>query len=283
MPEQNEIIEKKELAPRIKELVVYAPFIARSAKPGQFVMVVPHEKGERIPLTLVDWSEGEGWIKLVFLEVGVSTIRLGKLEEGDKVFHIAGPLGNPSVTERYGTAALIGGGVANAALYPIARVLRSKGNEVVAVIGARTASMLIYERELREVCSEVHVATDDGSVGFRGFVSQLLDSLVQSDYRFDVAWIIGPAPMMKACTEVTKRHGIRAYASLNPLMVCGIGMCGTCRVTVSGRVRFACLEGPEFDAHEVDWDELISRLNTYREEERLSLDLLYKGLEVEAE
>ena len=282
MLEHNEIIEKRELAPRIKELVVYAPLIAKSAKPGQFVIVIPHEKGERIPLTLVDWSKSEGWIKLVFLEIGVSTIRLGMLEEGEKIYHVAGPLGNPSKIEYYGSVALVGGGVANAALYPIARALRSRGNIVTAIIGARTASLLIYEEELREVCSEVHVATDDGSVGFKGFVSQLLDSLVQSGYKFDIAWIIGPALMMKACAEVTKKHNIRAYASLNPLMVCGMGMCGTCRVTVGGRVRFACFEGPEFSAHQVDWNELISRLGSYKEEEKLSLSLLYKNLGVEA-
>ncbi len=278
MPERFEIIEKKELAPQIKEIDIYAPLIAKSAQAGQFVIVIPDEHGERIPLTIVDWSRNEGWIRLVFLEVGVSTIKLGLMNVGDKIYHVAGPLGNPSKVDYYGRVLVIGGGVANAALYPIARELRSKGNYVTAVIGARSANVLVYEDELKKVCNEVHVSTDDGSKGFKGYVSQLLDKILSENPHYDMAWIIGPAPMMKACAEVTKKHKIKAYASLNSLMVCGMGMCGACRIRVGNKVRFTCIDGPEFDAHEVDWDELINRLSMYREEEKKSLQILLNKL-----
>jgi len=274
MPVRFEVLEKRELAPKIKEIVVHAPLVARSARPGQFVIIMVHERGERIPLTLVDWSRSEGWVKLVFLEAGASTTKLGALEAGDALYHVVGPLGRPSDVRPYGEVALVSGGVANAAIYPIAKALSEEGNEVHAVIGARSASILVYERELSEVCDSVRVATDDGSKGFKGFVSQLFDRLLSAgELKPGASWIVGPAPMMKACAAVAAKHGVKAFASLNPLMLCGMGMCGTCRVTVGGRVRFACIEGPEFDASQVDWDELILRLRTYEEEEKLAARL----------
>ena len=271
---EYEILEKRVLASRIKEIRIYAPLIAKSAKAGQFVIIIPDKYGERIPLTLVDWSRSEGWIKLVFLETGVSTIKLGLKRVGDRVYHVVGPLGNPSKIDYYGKVLLIGGGVANAALYPIARELKRKGNYIVAAIGARSSSVLIYEDELRSICDEVYVSTDDGSKGFKGYVSQLVDELLRKNSRYDIAWIIGPAPMMRECSKVTKKYGIKAYASLNSLMVCGMGMCGACRVRVGGSVKFTCIDGPEFEAHEVEWDEMINRLNMYREDERKALQIL---------
>jgi len=274
MPKVFEVLDKRRIAPKIIEIIIYAPLIARSAQAGQFVIVIPDEYGERIPLTLVDWSRDEGWIKLVLLEVGVSTIKLGLKRVGDRIYHVVGPLGNPSKINYYGRVLLIGEGVANAALYPIARGLKLKGNYIVAAIGARSSSALVYEDELKSVCNEVYISTDDGSKGFKGYVSQLVDELLRRNPHYDIAWIIGPAPMMKECSKVTRKYGIRTYASLNSLMVCGMGMCGACRVRVGGSVKFTCIDGPEFNAHEVEWDELINRLNMYRKDERRALQIL---------
>ncbi|MEM1619620.1 MAG: sulfide/dihydroorotate dehydrogenase-like FAD/NAD-binding protein [Fervidicoccaceae archaeon] len=274
MKTKHEVLRRRALAPGIVDIVVRAPLVARKAEPGQFVMVMADERGERIPLTLVDWSREEGWIEMVFLEVGVSTKKLSALREGQEIYHVAGPLGNPSKIERYGRVAVVGGGVANAALYPIARALRGLGNEVIAVVGARSSSLLVFEEKLSEFCDEVHVATDDGSRGFKGFVSQLLDELMGEGLELDAVWIVGPALMMRACAQVAAKRGVPvAYASLNPIMVCGMGMCGACRVKVGGRVRFTCVEGPEFDAYAVDWEDLIRRLGAFRDQEGLSLRL----------
>ena len=277
-PKKYEIIKKRNLTSNIKEICVYAPLIAKNVKPGQFVIVMSDENTERIPLTIIDWSKEEGWIKLVFQEVGASTIKLGMKNEGDSLYYIAGPLGNPSKIEKYGKVIMIGGGVANAALYPIARELKDMGNYVTAIIGARTAELLIYEKELKEVCSEVLVATDDGSKGFKGYVSELLDHHLSKNSSYEIAWIIGPAPMMKACSEVTKKYGITSYASLNSIMVCGVGMCGACRIKVGDKIRYTCFEGPEFDAHRVDWNELLKRLKMYSREEKLALDFLQREI-----
>jgi len=277
-PRKYEIIRKRSLASNIREICIYAPSVAKSVKPGQFVIIMSDENSERIPLTVIDWSKEEGWIKLVFQEVGASTIKLGMKDEGDTLYYIAGPLGNPSKIEKYGKVIMVGGGVANAALYPIARELRNTNNYITAIIGARTAELLIYEKELKEVCDEVLVSTDDGSKGFKGFASELLDRLLGKDSSYRIAWIIGPAPMMKACSEVTRKYGIISYASLNSIMVCGVGMCGACRIRVGGKIRYTCFEGPEFDAHQVDWDELLRRLTMYSREEKIALEHLQKEI-----
>jgi len=274
LPEVFEILGKRRIAPKVTEMLIYAPYIAKSTQAGQFVIVIPDEYGERIPLTLVDWSRDKGWIKLVFLEVGVSTIKLGLKRIGDRVYHVVGPLGNPSKIDYYGKVLLIGKEVANAALYPIARELKLKGNYIVAAIGARSSSALVYEDELKSVCNEVYISTDDGSKGFKGYVSQLVDELLRRNPHYDIAWIMGPAPMMKECSKVIKKYDIKAYARLNSLMVCGMGMCGACRVRVRGSVKFTCIDGPEFNAHEIEWDELINRLNMYREDEKKALQIL---------
>lgn len=265
------VIRKRVIAPNIVEMDIHAPKIAKAMKPGQFIMVMADERGERIPLTPVDWSADEGWVRVVFQEVGVSTIKLGLLNVGDRLFHVSGPHGNPTRVDRIGAIAIVAGGVAIAVARPIARAFKESGNYVVSIIGARNSKLLIYEEEIKRFSDEINISTDDGSKGARGLVSQLLEDLLQKGLRPDLIWIIGPAPMMKACSEIAKRYGIKAVASLNPIMVCGMGMCGACRVRVYNSVKFACFEGPEFDAWGVDWDELIRRLQMYREEEEWAM------------
>jgi len=279
MTGEFKILGRETLAPEIKRLVVSAPLIAERAQVGQFVIVRVDERGERFPLTLVDWDPSEGSIILVFLEVGVSTKKLGSLKVGDRILDLVGPLGNPAEIERYGEAAVIGGGVGIAAMYPRVKALREAGNRVTSIIGAKTSNLLIYEREIREWSDELYVSTDDGSRGFRGFTSNLLGELLNRGRRFDFVFAVGPVLMMRAVTEVTRPYGIKTVASLNPIMVDGTGMCGACRVTVGGKTRFTCVDGPEFDAHQVDFAELTARLRTYIGEEQRALRTLEaKGL-----
>lgn len=269
----NEIVAKKELAPNIKLIEVNSPEIAEKAHPGQFVILRVDEKGERFPLTLVDWDKQKGTIVLIFLEVGVSTKKLGTLQVGDRILDIVGPLGVPSEIKQYGQVCVIGGGVGTASAYPIIRALKKMGNKVVSIIGARTAQLLILEDKIGEFSDELYISTDDGTKGQKGFVTDVLSKLVQNGYRFDLIYAIGPAVMMRAVAQVTKQYGIKTIVSLNPIMVDGMGMCGACRVTVGGKTKFACVDGPEFDAHEVDFDELIKRQRMFLAEEKLSLKL----------
>lgn len=273
MYSKYQILKNSELAPKIKEMDVYVPFIAKAAKPGQFVIVMADEKGERIPLTLVDWDDKEGWIRLVFLEIGVTTIKIGKKKAGDKLFYVAGPLGNPSHIENYGTVVMVGGGVGVPALYPIARALKKAGNYIISIIGAKSANLLVYENEMKKVSDELYITTDDGSKGFKGFTTDMLKKILEEDRKIDVVWAIGPAIMMKVCSAVTRNYGVKTIVSLNSLMVCGMGMCGACRITVGGETKFTCVDGPEFDGHLVDWNELLLRLNMYRKEEEYALKI----------
>ncbi|MFP3985079.1 MAG: sulfide/dihydroorotate dehydrogenase-like FAD/NAD-binding protein [Candidatus Bathyarchaeia archaeon] len=268
------IVAKKELAPKIKLLEIYAPEIAEKAQAGQFVILRVDEKGERIPLTLVDWDGEKGTIILIFLEVGVSTEKLGMLEVNDFVLNIVGPLGNPSEVKRYGSVCVIGGGVGTASAYPIIRAMKEVGNKVVAIVGARTAELLILEDEVKRVSDELYISTDDGTKGYKGFVSGVLKMLIEKGYVFDVVYAIGPTVMMRAIAETTRPHGIKTIVSLNSIMVDGMGMCGACRVTVGEQTRFACVEGPEFDAHKVDFGELLKRQMVYLSEEKLALERL---------
>lgn len=266
------VVEKREIAPRIKLMKVLAPQISRKAQPGQFVILRVDEKGERFPLTIADWNPDDGTITLVFLEVGVSTRKLGELNEGDVILDVLGPLGNPTEIRKYGIVCVVGGGVGIAAAYPIARAFKGAGNKVVSIIGARSSNLLIFEGEMAEVSDELYISTDDGTRGHKGFVSDVLKTLIQSGYRFNVVYAVGPAVMMRAVAEVTRPFGIKTIVSLNPIMVDGMGMCGACRVTVGGKTRFACVEGPEFDAHEVDFGELIKRQTTFLGEEKAALE-----------
>jgi len=264
------VLVKQDLAPQIKLFKVHAPDIAEKAKPGQFVIIRIDEKGERIPLTLVDWGKKKGTITLIFQEVGVSTRKLGMLEVEDEILNIVGPLGNPSDIKHHGSVAVVCGGVGTAAAYPIAKAFKQEENKVVSIVGARTKELLILEDEMKSVSDELYISTDDGSKGYKGFVSDVLKTLIEKGYRFDIVYAIGPPLMMRATSEVTRPHGIKTIVSLNPIMVDGMGMCGACRVTVSGQTKFACIDGPDFDGHQVNFNELIKRLQMYQPEEKLA-------------
>lgn len=268
------ILEKKELADKIKLLRVSAPAVAKKAKAGQFVILRVDERGERFPLTLADWDPEEGTITLVFLEVGVSTRKLGALDVGDAIHDISGPLGNPSDIKLFGTVAVVCGGVGTAATYPIARALKAAGNRIVTIIGARTEELLILEDEMRRYSDELYISTDDGSKGHKGFVSDVLKELIEKGEHFDLAYAIGPPLMMRATVNVAKVYSLKTIVSLNPIMVDGCGMCGACRVTVGDKTKFACLDGPEFEGNIVDFDELLKRLRIYRSKEEQALKQL---------
>lgn len=265
------IVKKTDLAPTIKKFEIYAPMIAKKAKPGQFVVIRIDEKGERIPLTLVDASPEKGTITIVALEVGKTTKKLNSMKEGDSIANIAGPLGHPAEIARYGTVACVGGGVGIACIYPEVKAFKKAGNYVISILGARTKEGLILKNEIKEFSDEFYVATDDGSEGFHGFVHLLLKKLIEEGKRFDLVVAVGPVPMMKAVAETTKPYSIKTIVSLNPIMVDGTGMCGCCRVEVGGKTKFACVDGPEFDAHQVDFDLLMVRNKRFVEEERLAL------------
>ncbi len=271
------IVAKQHLSPQVKMIQISAPEIAQKAKAGQFVILRVDTEGERIPLTLVSWEKTSGTITLIFQEVGLSTKKLGCLEEHDEIVNIAGPLGNPSDIRNYGVVAVVCGGVGTAAAYPIAKALKEAGNTVVSIVGARTAGLLILEEQMKDVSDELHISTDDGSRGYKGFVSDVLKALIANKHKIDMVYAIGPPLMMKATSDVTRPYRIKTISSLNPIMVDGMGMCGACRVSVGGLTKFACVDGPEFDAHSTDFDELIRRLRIYPPEEKLALDFHEKA------
>jgi NAD(P)H-flavin reductase len=246
---------------------VEAAELAARRKPGQFVILRLGETGERFPLTIVD-SDGGGTITLVFQVVGTSTTQLAQMNEGQEILDVVGPLGNPTHLETFGHVVCIGGGVGVAPAYPIAKGLKGAGNRVTSLISARSTNLLILEDEMRQVSDELRVATDDGSKGFHGFPTQILQQMIDKGEKMDLVLAVGPVPMMRAVAEVTRPYGIRTVVSLNPIMVDGTGMCGGCRVSVGGQTRFACVDGPEFDAHQVDFDLLMKRLKTYVEYEK---------------
>lgn len=267
----HKILIKREIAPKIKLLEIEAPEIAGKAQAGQFVILRLDEVGERFPLTLVDWNKSRGTITLIFLEVGVSTEKLGMLREGDLIMDIVGPLGKPSEIKNYDVVCVVGGGVGTASAYPIARAFKEAGSKVISIIGAKTANMLILEEKIGNVSDELHISTDDGTKGQKGFVSDALKQLIDNGYNFNVVYAIGPTVMMRAVARTTKPYNIKTIVSLNPIMVDGMGMCGACRVTVGGLTKFCCVDGPEFDAHQVDFDELLKRQMGFFEEEKMAL------------
>lgn len=266
------ITEKRVLAPATKLMVVDAPFIASKVQPGQFVVLRVCEEGERIPLTVADFDRGRGTLTLIFQEVGKTTRLLGTLEAGEGILDLVGPLGRPTHIERLNQVACIGGGIGVAPVYPIAREFRARGSRVVSIIGARSKDLLILEKEMTAASDEIYVTTDDGSYGKKAFVTQELERLVQEGYTFDFSIGIGPVPMMRSFAKVTSKYAIPAKVSLNPIMVDGTGMCGVCRVSVGGKTRFACVDGPEFDAAEVDFDLLCARQLIYCDEEKVSME-----------
>lgn len=277
MPQKNQILVKRELAPRIIEIEVYNPEIASKVKAGQFIVVRIGEECERIPLTIADWNTEKETITIVFQEVGVSTYKLGKLNVGETIMDVVGPLGNPSEIDKFGTVVCVGGGVGIPAIYPIARELKNAGNKIISIIGARSKNLLVYEDKMMNISDELKITTDDGSKGRKGFVSDELRDLLKSGLKVDRVVTVGPAIMMKVCAEVTRPYNIKTIASLNPIMVCGMGMCAACRVEVDGKTRFVCFEGPEFDAHKVNFDILLMRLNAYRNEEQMALKIYLEG------
>jgi ferredoxin--NADP+ reductase len=262
------------LGPGVTRYVVEAPLVARKRQAGNFVIVRVREGGERIPLTIVDADAGAGTITLIVQAVGKTTRLMSTLRRGDALSDVVGPLGRPTHIEDYGRVVCVGGGVGTAELLPITRALRQAGNEVHAVLGARTSELVILEREMAECCDSVVVTTDDGSRGHHGVVTGPLGGLLADGRPVGAVYAIGPLPMMRAVAETTRPFGVRTWVSLNALMVDGTGMCGGCRVSVAGRSQFACVDGPEFDAHQVDFDELIRRSRTYAPQERMSDALL---------
>lgn len=268
------IIEKKELAPDIKLFRIFAPDIARKVKPGHFVILKVNETGERIPLTVNDFNRERGTVTMVFQEVGKTTKLLGTLEVGDGILDLMGPCGKPSKIEKFGRVICVGGGVGMAVIYPIVRALAKAGNKVIGIIGAKTKELIIFEKEMDKVCHKLYIATDDGSKGFNGFVTELLKSLLEKEGRIDRLITIGPVLMMKFVSEITQKANplIKTIVSLNSIMIDGTGMCGGCRVEVGGKTLFTCVDGPEFDGHQVNWGLLLSRLNQYKKEEKLSLE-----------
>jgi ferredoxin--NADP+ reductase len=267
-----ELLDSRWMAPGIKRLLVRAPHVTRNCRPGQFVIVRAAIGGERIPLTIADSNREAGTIVLIVQFVGATTYQLCEIAAGGSIPDVAGPMGRPTDIEPCGHAIVIGGGVGTAVIYPQAKALKQIGNRVTAIIGGRSRPHVILEPELEEVCDHVYPCTDDGSYGFKGFVTDRLKMLLnETSDPVGLVLCAGPVPMMRAVAQITHAPGIRTIASLNPIMVDGTGMCGGCRVSVCGKTKFACIEGPEFDAHEVDFEELIARLSAYRDFETHAL------------
>jgi len=262
----NRIVEKEYFSDAVVRLVVEAPHISRSRKAGHFVIVRVGQKGERIPLTIAEADTEKGTITLIIQKVGVSSIKLCNLEAGDNITDVVGPLGEPTHIEKVGTVLACGGGVGVAPLLPIVEAFKNAGNKVITVLAARTRELIILEDQMRLHSDEVVIMTDDGSYGKKGLVTHGMEDVIGRE-KVDLAVTVGPAIMMKYCTLLTRKHDIPTVASLNTLMVDGTGMCGACRVTVGGKTKFVCVDGPEFDAFEVDFDEMLLRLNSYKPSE----------------
>jgi ferredoxin--NADP+ reductase len=265
------IMKKEALGENIVLFEILAPQLAKKAQAGQFVIVRIAEKGERIPLTIADYNREEGTITIIFQEVGRTTKDMSLLHEGDNILDLVGPLGEPTQIANYGTVVCIGGGVGIAPVYPIARELKAAGNKVISIIGARCENLLFWPEKMAEVSDELLIATDDGSVGEKGFVTDIFKKVMKRE-NIEQVWAIGPMVMMKAVAELTRPEKIKTIVSLNPIMVDGTGMCGCCRVQVGEETKFACVDGPEFDAHLVDFDLASRRLAYYKEEEKRALE-----------
>ncbi|MFA5177461.1 MAG: sulfide/dihydroorotate dehydrogenase-like FAD/NAD-binding protein [Candidatus Omnitrophota bacterium] len=268
------IIKKENLNKDIVRIIVEAALVAQKAKAGQFVVLIIDEKGERIPLTLADWDKEAGTITLIFQKAGFTTSRLGKLEAGQEIQHILGPLGHPTEVKNTGEVYCVAGGVGVAEIYPVARAFKEAGNRVICIIGSRNKDLLILEDILRPTCDELLVATDDGSYGRKGLVTDVLKDLFtvieKSTHTVypGLVYCIGPVPMMRAVAEFTRSYSIKTIASLNPIMVDATGMCGACRCHVAGKTVFGCVDGPDFDAHQIDFAELSQRLKSFKKEEK---------------
>jgi ferredoxin--NADP+ reductase len=267
------ILKKEALSGVTKLMDIEAPHVARKAKAGQFVIVRIDDQGERIPLTIADYNREEGTITIIFQEVGKSTTHLGRLKPGDSISTFVGPLGHPTEIRNYGTVVCMGGGVGVAPIFPIARSLKEAGNEVISIIGARNKYLLFWEEKMRAVSDELIICTDDGSLGRKSLVTEPLKELLENQKKkISHIWAIGPAIMMKFVAQTTKPFNVPTTVSLNTIMIDGTGMCGGCRVLLEDGAQFVCVDGPEFDGHKVDWGNLLSRLQFYKEEERKAME-----------
>jgi ferredoxin--NADP+ reductase len=268
----NKILEKEFLSPQVFRMRVETPEIARKRKAGQFIILRTCDSGERIPLTIADADPEEGWIELVVQIVGKTTKVLSELASGDSICDLAGPLGRPTHIQRYGTVVMVGGGIGIAPAHPIAQAMRAAGNTVISILGGRMKDLVIMEEKMRAASDEVIITTDDGSYGTKGFVTNALQKLIDEQRRIDQVIAIGPPIMMKQVSLLTKKYNIPTMVSLNTIMVDGTGMCGGCRVTVGNETKFVCVDGPEFDGHLVNFDEMMMRLSMYKEQEKECLD-----------
>lgn len=275
------ILEKYEMVPTVHLMKIDAPDVAKAAKAGQFIILRIDETGERIPLTIADFNVDEGYVTIIFQEMGKTTKQLAKLTTDDNLQDFVGPLGQPSDIEKLGTVVLVGGGVGVAPIYPQARAYREAGNKVISIIGARSEDLLILEDEMRTESDEVYITTDDGSKGHHGFVTDIVLNLLEGDKAVDRIVAIGPPIMMRAVAGVVEPFDVETLVSLNPIMVDGTGMCGGCRVLIDGETKFACVDGPEFDARKVDFNLMMSRLGLYRPEEAEAVEAYEKECESE--
>ncbi len=261
------ILDKIELCPNQYELKIEAPYVTRNAKAGQFIIFRVEEQGERVPITIADVDREKGILSVVFMAVGYTTKKLAMLEVGEEIVDVVGPLGKPTEIEKYGTVVCVAGGYGAAPCYLISKAFLDAGNRVHMITGARNKDLLFWQNKMATACTELHVATDDGSLGHKGFVTEVLADIMAKE-KVDYVIAVGPMPMMRAVANLTKDKGIKTEASMNPIMIDGTGMCGACRVTVGGEVKFACIDGPDFDAHKIDFDEVINRTRIYKDEER---------------
>lgn len=261
------ILSKVELCPNQYELKIEAPYVVRNAKAGQFIILRVDEEGERVPLTIADVNKEKGELTIVYMAVGYSTKKLAQLNEGDEISDLVGPLGQPTHIKNYGTVVCLAGGYGAAPCYLIAKAFKEAGNKVYMIMGARNKDLIFWEDKMKEACTELFITTDDGTLGEKGFVTQVLERIMNSE-KVDYAIAVGPMPMMRAVANMTKDKNIYTEASMNPIMVDGTGMCGACRVTVGGEVKFACVDGPDFDAHKIDFDEVINRTRIYKDQEK---------------
>lgn len=268
-----DVISNQNIAPQVFRMVVFAPEVAKYRRAGQFVIVRPLNRSERIPLTIADADKEKGTITLIYQVVGKTTAEMSLIENGQSLADVAGPLGQPTHIEKYGTVVCVGGGIGIAPLYPIAQAMKKEGNHVISILGARTKALLIMEEEMAGTSDRVIIVTDDGSYGAKGLVTDALRGLIQENVHMDLVVAIGPPIMMKMVSLLTKENNIRTLVSLNTIMVDGTGMCGGCRVSVGGESRFVCVDGPEFDGHLVDFDEMIKRMKTYNTHEKLAYSM----------
>lgn len=261
------ILSKRELCTNQYELTIEAPYVVRNAKAGQFIILRVEKDGERIPLTIADIDKEKGLLTIVFMAVGYTTKKLAQFEVGDELVDLVGPLGTPTHIEKYGTVVCVAGGYGAAPCYLISKAFKEAGNKVYMIMGARTKDLIFWQDKMKDACSELFITTNDGTLGEQGFVTDVLERLINQE-KIDYIIAVGPMPMMKAVADLTRDKNIYTEASMNPIMVDGTGMCGACRLTVGGKVKFACVDGPDFDAHQIDFDEVINRTSIYKDSER---------------